>query len=105
MKKKPKNTRKGRVRSGRRPKRRTLRKKRAGRGQLDRTQIEELMRRGKERGFVTELEVLHFVPNAEENVEELEKLYRELEQQNIRVAETRGFFDVQIGRASCRERV
>src|SRR3989344_8903795 len=85
-------------------------------------QLDELIKRGRERGFVTESEILHYIPRAEENVEELEKLYASLEASDVRVVETASFFDTQskksgkapgtgkprreeIGRASCRERV
>ncbi|MDO8558441.1 MAG: sigma-70 family RNA polymerase sigma factor [bacterium] len=94
MKKKQKKIiRSRKAHATRRSQKRRSAKKREARISLDRTHIEELLRRGRERGFVTELEVLHFVPNAEENVEDIEKLYRELETQNIVIKETRGFFD------------
>ncbi|MDP3963965.1 MAG: sigma-70 family RNA polymerase sigma factor [bacterium] len=55
--------------------------------------IEDLLRRGRERGFVTESEILRYFPEAEEDLETLERLYRELEVQNISLIESRGFFD------------
>lgn len=51
-------------------------------------QIEELLERGKSRGFITEHEIMHIAPNIEENIESLEYLYDELERNNIRVEET-----------------
>ena len=56
-------------------------------------QLDELIKRGRERGFVTESEILHYIPRAEENVEELEKLYASLEASDVRVVETASFFD------------
>jgi RNA polymerase primary sigma factor len=55
--------------------------------------LDELLRRGRERGFVTEAEVLHYLPNAEENLEELERLYKELEAQDIKTVDTKSFFE------------
>ncbi|HCP08950.1 MAG TPA: RNA polymerase sigma factor RpoD, partial [Candidatus Moranbacteria bacterium] len=47
--------------------------------------VGELVSRGKQRGFVTEDEILHAVPNAEQNIEELESLYERLEEVGVRV--------------------
>ena len=41
--------------------------------------------RGKQRGFITEDEILHIIPDAEREIEKLEELYKILEKQNIRV--------------------
>lgn len=48
-------------------------------------QIAELINRGKTRGFVTEEEIIHIIPDIENDIEQLEMLYDELEQKNIRV--------------------
>jgi len=48
-------------------------------------QIAELINRGKTRGFVTEEEIIHIIPDIENDIEQLEALYDELEQKNIRV--------------------
>lgn len=47
--------------------------------------VAELIGRGKQRGFVTEDEILHAIPNAEQNIEELESLYERLEESGVRV--------------------
>ena len=47
--------------------------------------IGDLVARGKQRGFVTEDEILHAVPDAEQNIEELESLYERLEEVGVRV--------------------
>jgi len=47
--------------------------------------IGELVSRGKQRGFVTEDEILHVIPDAEKSIEELEKLYENLETLGVRV--------------------
>ncbi len=51
--------------------------------------VQELIKRGRERGFVTEGEILHFVPQIEKNIDELENLYSQLDDANIEVVETR----------------
>jgi len=47
--------------------------------------IDDLVFRSKQRGFVTEDEILHAIPNAEQNIEGLEELYDRLEKAGIRV--------------------
>jgi len=47
--------------------------------------IQELLQRGKQKGFVTEAEILHFMPNMEADIERLEKLYDVLDQANIKI--------------------
>lgn len=50
-----------------------------------REMLEELIVRGKQRGFVTEDEILHAVPEAEQNIDVLEELYDSLDKIGIRV--------------------
>ncbi|HEX7586128.1 MAG TPA: RNA polymerase sigma factor RpoD [Patescibacteria group bacterium] len=47
--------------------------------------VEDLILRAKQRGFVTEDEILHVIPNAEQSIEELEGLYEKLEELGVRV--------------------
>jgi RNA polymerase primary sigma factor len=47
--------------------------------------IVELVARGKERGFVTEDEIMHAIPNVEQNIRELEGLYEKLEAIGVNV--------------------
>ena len=47
--------------------------------------IDDLLYRGKQRGFVTEDEIIHVIPDAEKDIEGLEELYERLETSNIRV--------------------
>ena len=56
--------------------------------ELNEQALEELIARGKTRGFVTDSEVLHFFPRLEENVAFLEKVYDRLEQAHVKVVET-----------------
>jgi RNA polymerase primary sigma factor len=47
--------------------------------------IAELIERGKVRGFVTEDEIIHLIPDVEEELDELENLYEKLETAGIKV--------------------
>jgi len=57
--------------------------------------VEELMRRGRERGFVTESEILHYFPRVETDLALLEELYESFEKANIEVIEAREFLELQ----------
>lgn len=46
-----------------------------------------LLTKGGQTGFVTEEEILHALPNIEENIEGLEAIYTELEERGIRIEE------------------
>ncbi|MBI2025135.1 MAG: sigma-70 family RNA polymerase sigma factor [Candidatus Harrisonbacteria bacterium] len=56
--------------------------------ELDLQALQELIERGRNRGFVTDTEVLHYFPHVEEDVSFLEEIYDRLEQVNIKVVET-----------------
>jgi RNA polymerase primary sigma factor len=60
---------------------------------VDEQVIEQLIERGKGRGFVTDAEVLSFFPTIEDNVDFLETLYDQLEERNIRVIEVTQLID------------
>jgi len=45
----------------------------------------DLLERGRQRGFVTEDEIIHLIPSVEEEVDELENLYEKLETSGIKV--------------------
>ena len=47
--------------------------------------VQELMLRGKQRGFVTEDEIIHILPDVEQDLDNLENLYEQLETSGIRV--------------------
>jgi len=57
--------------------------------------VEELMRRGRERGFVTESEILHYFPRVETDLTLLEELYESFDKANIEVIEARDFLELQ----------
>jgi RNA polymerase primary sigma factor len=56
--------------------------------------LDELIARGKTRGFVTDGEVLHFFPRIEENVGFLEEVYSKLEAADIKVVETQQLIEL-----------
>jgi len=47
--------------------------------------FDELLFRGKQRGFVTEDEIIHILPDVEQDLENLENLYERLETSGVRV--------------------
>jgi RNA polymerase primary sigma factor len=47
--------------------------------------IEEILARGKQRGFVTEDEIIHILPDVDQDIEKLEELYDKLESAGVRV--------------------
>ncbi|MFZ2300056.1 MAG: RNA polymerase sigma factor RpoD [Candidatus Moraniibacteriota bacterium] len=47
--------------------------------------VTELLARGKQRGFVTEDEIIHILPDVEQDLDHLENLYEHLETSGIRV--------------------
>jgi len=57
-------------------------------------QIKELTNRGKSRGFVTQEEIVHIIPNVEDDIAGLEYLYEQLEQNNIEVRDTVDIIDL-----------
>ena len=55
--------------------------------------VRMVIARGRQRGFITESEILKFFPNVEKDVTELEQLYDRLEEANIKVEESREFIE------------
>jgi RNA polymerase primary sigma factor len=47
--------------------------------------LDDLIYRSKQRGFITEDEILNAIPDAEKEIEKLEELYERLEKSNIKV--------------------
>ena len=69
-------------------------KKGSKRDEVNEQQLIELTERGKERGYVTDTEVLHYFPNIEQDVDFLDVIYKRLEEKNIKVIETTQLIDV-----------
>jgi RNA polymerase primary sigma factor len=59
--------------------------KKVSRGELAQNAFDELIGRGKQRGFVTEDEIIHILPDIEQDLDGLENLYEQLETSGIRV--------------------
>lgn len=62
--------------------------------ELNKLQLTELIERGKDRGYVTDTEVLHYFPRIEEDVTFLDTIYAELDKVNIKVIETSQLIEV-----------
>lgn len=60
---------------------------------FNKEKIEELILKGKTRGFVTFPEILHYFPEAEMDIEGLENLYERLENEGIKVIDSGEFLE------------
>ncbi len=60
-------------------------KKRIKKSTISQEQINELISRGRQRGFVTEAEIIQIVPRAEDDLSGLEHLYDCLDRENIKI--------------------
>lgn len=78
-----------------RTKKRKDQKKRASKVKVTKEQIDNLLKRGVERGFVTTSEVLYFIPNIESNIEALEEMYDMLREKGVELREAREFLEVE----------
>ncbi len=58
---------------------------RAKQAETKKNAFDELLFRGKQRGFVTEDEIIHILPDVEQDLENLENLYERLETSGVRV--------------------
>lgn len=67
------------------------------RAEVKRNAFEELMARGKQRGFVTEDEIIHILPDIEQDLENLENLYEHLETSGIRVVGSEEMLKIDTG--------
>src|SRR3990167_9425971 len=68
-------------------------KKRRRRILVTEEKIQGLIKRGKDRGFITESELLRAIPNIERDIAGLEELYLRLEAVNIRLVESAGLLE------------
>jgi len=57
--------------------------------------VAELLAKGKERGFITHDEILHYFPEVERDVPGLENFYQILQEQGIDLKEAQEFLDVE----------
>jgi len=58
-------------------------------------QIDALLKKGEERGFITTSEVLNFIPDIESNVDELERIYDLLKERGVALKEVREFLHIE----------
>jgi len=58
-------------------------------------QLRQLIKKGKERGFVTPSEILYFFPEVEKDIKGLEKLYEDLEKKGIEVKAAKEFLEIE----------
>ncbi|OHA47902.1 MAG: hypothetical protein A2806_02335 [Candidatus Terrybacteria bacterium RIFCSPHIGHO2_01_FULL_48_17] len=56
--------------------------------------VSELIRRGRQRGFVTFNEIATLIPHIEQDIEGLERLYHDLAQENLEIVEPKGYLEV-----------
>ena len=64
-----------------------------GKFEISDEQIKELINRGKSRGFVTQEEIVHIIPDVEDDIAGLEYLYEQLEQNSVEVRDTVDIID------------
>jgi len=64
-------------------------------GKFDESAIEDLIKIGRPRNFVTDVEILSRFPRIENDVSFLEELYERLEKANIKVIETSQLIDIE----------
>lgn len=77
--------------------RKRLKSKKAKRGKrikITQEQINTILKKGEERGFITTSEILYFVPNVENNVSELERIYDALKEKGVEIKEVREFLEL-----------
>jgi len=60
---------------------------------IDKKQMENLFRKGDERGFVTTSEILYAFPNIERDIEGLEKIYDNFKERGIQIKEVQEFLE------------
>jgi RNA polymerase primary sigma factor len=79
------------------PKKKTARKKKAifKKEIFPQEKIDALIKKGKERGFVTFSEILYFFPKIEKNLQGLENLYDILEKNGIEVKEAKEYLELE----------
>lgn len=86
IKKRKKIVKKGKPKKKAKPKARISKKER-----VFEERVKAIINRGRERGFITDTEILKFFPNVEKDITELERLYDRLEEASIKVEESGEF--------------
>ena len=57
--------------------------------------VRSLFEKGRQRGFITNSEILHFFPNIERSIRGLERLYDKLETEGIEIKESKEFLETE----------
>ena len=60
---------------------------------IDQAQLDALIKKGEERGFVTTSEILYAFPNIERNIEGLEKVYDDFKERGVQIKEMQEFLE------------
>ncbi|XOB41914.1 MAG: sigma-70 family RNA polymerase sigma factor [Candidatus Nealsonbacteria bacterium] len=98
IKKKTLIPKKRKVKKGRRKikrKKKIVRKRMRKKKVLLSEKLQDLIEKGKQRGFVTISEILHFFPEIEKDIQGLENLYENLEKEGIEVKEAKEFLELE----------
>ncbi len=97
-KKKPSLPKKRKVKKGRREikrKKKIVKKKLRKKKVFLQEKLQDLIEKGKQRGFVTISEILHSFPEIEKDIQGLENLYENLEKEGIEVKEAKEFLELE----------
>ncbi|TSC94141.1 MAG: RNA polymerase primary sigma factor [Parcubacteria group bacterium Licking1014_1] len=78
------------------PKKRKILKKirKSKKSALFQEQMEAILKKGEERGFVTTSEILYAFPNIEKDIKGLEKIYDAFKEKGVQIKEVREFLEV-----------
>lgn len=97
---KPRKIRKVKKSPARRRAKKPAQRKRARRKKIIITpeQMDALLRKGQERGFVTTSEILYSFPNIEKDIRQLEDIYENLQEKGIEIKESQEFLEVRTGK-------
>ncbi|OPL12094.1 MAG: RNA polymerase subunit sigma [Firmicutes bacterium ML8_F2] len=71
---------------------------------MDKKKIQELISRGRERGFITEVELLQIAPRIEDDINGLEEAYEKLKENNIEIVESAEFLDEALTKDGSRKK-
>ncbi len=71
---------------------------------IDPKQVEALLKKGEERGFVTTSEILYSFPNIERDIEGMEKIYDSFKEKGVQVKETQEFLEVKKPKGRLKEK-
>ncbi len=67
---------------------------RVKRVKITQEQIDDILKKGQDRGFITTSEILRVIPNIENNIGELENIYDQLREKGVELKEAREFLEI-----------